>query len=168
MRRLHGGRIARLFLMAILSWQCIAPVAAATGDACVDEAARRFLVPASLIAAVMDVEGGRVGAVSHNANGSFDIGPMQINSIWLPQVEKRGGSLELLLHHRCANIHFGAWLLSRELRGIDPERIDVATFWRAVANYHSRTPSLNERYAARVWRAWMRRNQQTALRLAAN
>jgi len=132
------------------------PLPAIGADDCVDTAATRFRVPPSLIRAILAVEGGRSGAVSTNRNGSFDIGPMQINSIWLPEIEKRGGSLELILHHRCANIHFGAWLLSRELAGIDPARLDRATFWRAVGNYHSRTPELNRRYAERVWKAWRR------------
>ncbi|MCX8144803.1 MAG: lytic transglycosylase domain-containing protein [Azovibrio sp.] len=123
-------------------------------ESCIRQAAERFRVPPSLIKAIMKVEGGRVGAVSHNRNGSYDIGPMHINSIWLPEIERRGGSLELITHHRCANIHFGTWLLSRELAGLDPARIDRARFWRAVGNYHSRTPVHNERYARAVWSAW--------------
>lgn len=126
-------------------------------DGCVIQAAERFRVPASLIRAVMRVEGGRAGAMSHNQNGSYDIGPMQINSIWLPEIERRGGSLALLLHHPCANIHFGTWLLSRELAGLDPARVDRSRFWKAVGNYHSRTPAHNARYARAVWNAWMSR-----------
>lgn len=135
------------------------------GDACLKEASQRFRIPASLIRAIMDVEGGTTGRVSHNTNGSYDIGPMQINSIWLPEVEKRGGSLQLLLHHRCANIHFGAWLLSREMNGIDPARIDRASFWRAVGNYHSHTPQRNAYYAEKVWQAWKRRMAQADSRI---
>lgn len=123
---------------------------------CIEEAAVRHRLPPSLIRAILRVEGGQAGRVSHNRNGSFDIGPMQINSIWLPEIRARGGSLELILHHRCANIEFGAWLLGRELAGADPARLERATFWRAVGNYHSRTPALNRAYAARVWRAWQR------------
>ena len=129
----------------------------AAEESCLQQASKRFRVPASLIQAIMDVEGGTSGNVSHNTNGSYDIGPMQINSIWLPEVEKRGGSLQLLLYHSCANIHFGAWLLSREMVDIDPTRIDRAQFWRAVGNYHSHTPDLNARYAEKVWNAWRRR-----------
>lgn len=136
---------------------------AADNSRCLLDAAKRFRVPASLIQAIMDVEGGTQGRVSYNTNGSYDIGPMQINSIWLPDVEKRGGSLQLLLYHSCANIHFGTWLLSRELGGIDTNRIDVRSFWRAVGNYHSRTPERNAGYSQKVWLAWRKRlagNQQ--------
>lgn len=129
-------------------------------EGCVRQAAERFRLPASLIRAVLQVEGGQVGASSPNRNGSFDIGPMQINSLWLPEIERRGGSLELILHHRCANIHFGGYLLSRELAGFDWARADQKTFWRAVGNYHSHTPALNKRYAERVWRAWQREMRQ--------
>jgi hypothetical protein len=127
-------------------------------DGCVDAASARFRVPASLIRAVLDVEGGKMGRVSYNANGSYDIGPMQINSLWLPEVERRGGSLQLLLDHRCANVHFGTWLLSRELDGMDPARIDRPSFWRVVGNYHSHTPEFNARYAEKVWLAWKMRS----------
>lgn len=150
-------------LLAALTLSCslgLLPPAAARAestDSCVIQAAERFRVPASLIKAVMRVEGGRAGAVSQNRNGSYDIGPMQINSIWLPEIERRGGTLELLLHHPCANIHFGTWLLSRELAGLDPARVDRSRFWKAVGNYHSRTPAHNERYARAVWNAWMSR-----------
>lgn len=158
--------LVRAALIAVLplalSAQAAPAAPAENGDACLQQAAQRFRIPASLIRAIMDVEGGTTGRVSHNTNGSYDIGPMQINSIWLPEVEKRGGSLQLLLHHRCANIHFGAWLLSRELSGIDPARIDRAGFWRAVGNYHSHTPQRNAYYAEKVWQAWKRRTAQAA------
>lgn len=144
----------RILVFACVLW-CVSP-AFARHDDCVDDAAARFRVPPSLIRAILAVEGGRTGAVATNRNGSFDIGPMQINSIWLPEIEKRGGSLELILHHRCANVHFGTWLLARELAGADPATLDRTTFWRAVGNYHSRTPELNRRYAERVWAAWRR------------
>lgn len=138
-------------------WQAGAAAALSPDDRrCIEDAAVRHRLPPSLIRAILAVEGGQPGRVSVNRNGSYDIGPMQINSLWLPEIRRRGGSLELILHHRCANIEFGAWLLGRELAGIDPARIDRASFWRAVGNYHSRTPSLNRAYAERVWRAWQR------------
>jgi len=138
-----------LFLLALMG---IGPALAT--EPCVVEAAERFRLPPSLILAVMRVEGGKSGQVLYNQNGSFDIGPMQINSLWLPEIQRRGGTLELIAHHRCANIHFGTWLLSRGFANIDPARIDQATFWRAVGNYHSRTPEHNSRYARAVWNAW--------------
>lgn len=127
-------------------------------DECVAQAATRFRVPPSLILAIMDVEGGKTGQVSQNKNGSFDIGPMQINSIWIEQVNRKGGSLELLLYHRCANIHFGTWLLSRELSAVDLTRITPREFWQAIGNYHSRTHHLNTIYARKVWNAWRKRS----------
>lgn len=146
-----------LFGSLCLLWQAAATAALLPEDhRCIEDAAVRHRLPPSLIRAILRVEGGQPGRVSGNRNGSFDIGPMQINSLWLPEIRRRGGSLELILHHRCANIEFGAWLLGRELAGLDPSRIDHATFWRAVANYHSRTPALNRAYAERVWRAWQR------------
>ncbi|MCE1241666.1 MAG: lytic transglycosylase domain-containing protein [Oryzomicrobium sp.] len=116
----------------------------------------RHRIPSSLIRAILAVEGGAVGQTVHNRNGSVDIGPMQINSIWLPEIERRGGSLSLIRDHFCANIQFGTWLLARELGRLDITQVDRQAFWRAVGNYHSRTPELNSRYAERVWNAWRR------------
>lgn len=147
--------IAAAIVMLAFSVAAAANAAPSADEICVHAAAQRFSVPPSLIRAIMRVEGGRTGQLSPNRNGSFDIGPMQINSLWLPEIERRGGSLELIRDHRCANIHFGTWLLARELSGLDPARIDREVFWRAVGNYHSRTPPLNRRYAERVWQAWM-------------
>jgi len=128
-------------------------------EGCIHEAAVRHRVPASLIRAILMVEGGQVGQTVSNRNGSVDIGPMQINSIWLPEIERRGGSFRLIRDHSCANIHFGTWLLSREITRFDVTGLDRQTFWRAVGNYHSRTPELNSRYAERVWNAWRRLGQ---------
>jgi len=157
----NHGRTVPWWRPVILLWFVAGalPVSTFASDdsRCLLDASKRFRVPASLIQAIMDVEGGTQGKVSHNTNGSYDIGPMQINSIWLPDVEKRGGSLQLLLYHSCANIHFGTWLLSRELDGVDPQRIDIRSFWRAVGNYHSHTPERNASYSQKVWLAWRKR-----------
>jgi soluble lytic murein transglycosylase-like protein len=148
------------YLVLLLAWLAL-PAQASVYAECVEQAALRYRLPPTLIQAVLAVEGGRIGAVSYNRDGSFDIGPMQINSRWLPLIEKNGGSLALILHHPCANIHFGAWLLARELEGIDPERASQADFWRAVGNYHSRTPVLNKRYAQRVWERWQKLSRRS-------
>lgn len=154
-----ASAVARLG--AVLWLGCVPPGAAAgtpeAGTArCIEEAAARHRVPPSLIRAILSVEGGRSGQAVRNANGTVDVGPMQINSAWLPALRRMGVTLELLQHHPCANIHFGAWILGRELARVDPARLDRAAFWRAIGNYHSRTPELNARYAERVWRAWRR------------
>jgi hypothetical protein len=51
------------------------------------EAARQELEPWKLLA-VMKTEDGRVGMFSRNTNGSYDIGPMQVNTIHLKDMSK--------------------------------------------------------------------------------
>ncbi len=57
---------------------------------CINEAAVTYSVPASLIISVLSVEGGEVGMASPNSNGTFDYGPMQINTIWLDKIRPYG------------------------------------------------------------------------------
>lgn len=114
--------------------------------ACVHSAATRYGLPPRLIMALLRVEGGRVGAVSKNSNASYDIGPMQINSIHLPRLAKLGIDADSLRNDGCINIHVGAWILRREIAGAP----DV---WTGIGRYHSRTPELNAKYQVKVWRA---------------
>ncbi|MEI7610529.1 MAG: hypothetical protein WCJ64_24375, partial [Rhodospirillaceae bacterium] len=50
---------------------------------CIDGAARQQQVPREILYAIGVVEGGKVGEIAHNTNGSYDIGVFQINSHWL-------------------------------------------------------------------------------------
>lgn len=111
---------------------------------CVASASARYQVPQDLIRAVMRAEGGAVGTVARNRNGSADLGVMQINTIHLPELARYGITREVLVNNACVNIHVGTWILSRELqRGGD--------FWTNVGAYNSRTPVHNKRYRERVW-----------------
>ncbi|MGV6807365.1 MAG: lytic transglycosylase domain-containing protein [bacterium] len=126
----------------------------ARADECVDRASARYGIPSSLIHAVLKVEGGEVGQFNTNTNGTEDIGPMQINSVWLPTLEEFGISREQLLHDRCINIFIGSWILSRQLlRAKQMPGPLQRRIWWGVGAYHSRTPELNVRYATRVWEA---------------
>jgi soluble lytic murein transglycosylase-like protein len=79
---------------------------------CVAEAEQRYQVPGLLIYSVWSKERGVVGKTSKkNRNGSYDIGPMQINSSWLPKLAKFSIDEERLTWDACSNIHVGAWIL---------------------------------------------------------
>lgn len=112
---------------------------------CVTQAAIRYQLPPEIILAVMRTEGGRVGGVQKNTNGTVDIGPMQINSVHM------GSTFSGYLHPKrvrddvCVNIHAGAYLLKKAM-------IESGGFWTGVSRYHSRTPSLGEAYRDRVYR----------------
>lgn len=127
------------------------PSSALTGSlkACANSAARRYHVPEVLYLALLATEGGQVGREHRNANGSFDLGPAQINTIHLPELARLGITRAQIVNDGCLNLQIGAWLLARELDGHGPD--DPAEFWRRVGNYNSRTPEINQKYQKRVW-----------------
>lgn len=110
---------------------------------CIIKASRKYQVNPLLVRAVMNVEGGRVGTISKNTNGTYDLGIMQINTIWLDKLNKYGITWKELVYDPCVNIHVGAWILGNEIKKSD-------NVWQGVGNYHSRTPKFHERYKAKV------------------
>ncbi|OGU24411.1 MAG: hypothetical protein A2580_08700 [Hydrogenophilales bacterium RIFOXYD1_FULL_62_11] len=119
------------------------PAAAAGVDACTASAAGRYGIPLPLFQAVLKTEGGWVGLKKRNTNGSYDMGPAQINTIHLPELGKYGITEEQLVNDPCTNLHVAAYRLRFEINR-------VKDFWRGVGNYHSRTPHLNQAYQGRV------------------
>lgn len=113
---------------------------------CVMEAAKRFDLPARAIYAILSVEGGTVGKVSKNSNGSYDIGPMQINSLWL-ETFKDHVTKEQLLNDGCVNVQVGSWILKANINQAGGD------FWKGIGNYHSRTPEHHKRYKLKVYSA---------------
>lgn len=112
-------------------------------DRCVDTAAAAYGLPAHVFRAVLRTEGGWAGLKKRNTNGSYDLGPAQINTIHLPELSKHGITEHMLVHDACINIYVGAYRLKVEI-----ER--VGDLWRGVGNYHSRTPHLHQAYLKRV------------------
>lgn len=117
--------------------------------ACVFMAAHTYEVPPAALMGIYQVEAGAVGqAVGPNRNGSYDLGPMQINTIWLPELAQRWG-VEIDTAHRlvkddaCTNVGVAAWILRSHL----DETKDIA---KAIAQYHSRTPVHGNRYKSQV------------------
>ncbi|KAB8065248.1 lytic transglycosylase domain-containing protein [Janthinobacterium violaceinigrum] len=79
-----------------------------------------------------------------NANGSYDIGLMQINSSWLPIIA-RYGITEAQLLEPCVSIEVGAWILAQNIHRL-------GNSWTAVGAYNSPNAATGLRYAARVYR----------------
>lgn len=117
--------------------------------ACIEGAARFYHLPVALFSAVLRTEGGTVGQIHRNANGSYDMGPAQINSTWLPTLARAGISRSMVLNNGCLNVSLGAWILGQAMAGADPH--DPAQYWQHVGDYNSHTPKLNEKYAYKVW-----------------
>ncbi len=110
---------------------------------CINRAALVYHVPAKLILSVLATEGGRVGLASPNKNGTFDYGPMQINSIWLAKIQNYGYTQQQLQYDPCVNVAVGAWILSQNIA-------NASTMWNGIGGYHSHTAALNYRYQNKV------------------
>ena len=151
--RANINLLPKLRLVALLlACACTASVyAAQEANACIDMAAQHYDVRKDILSAVLAVEGGRTGMRTRNSNGSYDMGPMQINSTWLPELRRRGISEYDVTHDYCTNILVGAWILARELQRAGGPQMNTAEYWQAVGRYNSRTPYFNSRYAVRVW-----------------
>ena len=116
---------------------------------CIETAAQAYRVPPAILVILLNVEGGSLDAVSPNTNGTVDIGPMQINEIWLPDIAMHWGTTQrvaffTLRDSFCANVEAGTWILRQ---GLDEAKGD---FWEGVAYYHSHDPIQKRTYLRAV------------------
>ncbi len=137
----------RLMLASGAFWLCLTALAQ---PACLQQAATHYKLPLDLLSAILRVEGGRPGLAVRNTNGSFDLGPMQINTVWLSTLKPRGITLGMLRDDYCVNVAVASWILARELQRL-PNQPSRGQVWQAVGSYHSHTPEYNYRYATRLW-----------------
>ncbi|MFH1158396.1 MAG: lytic transglycosylase domain-containing protein [Pseudomonadota bacterium] len=83
-----------------------------------------------------------------NSNNTYDLGPMQINTIWIPELARYWGVSELTAMHRvrddaCVNVGVGAWILRSKMN-------QTGSLSKGVAYYHSATPRLGHNYRKKV------------------
>jgi hypothetical protein len=127
----------------------------ATIRGCITAAAKVYRLPPAVLVILLNVERGSLGRVSPNTNGTVDIGPIQVNQIWLPELAAHwhatiADAYSALRDNFCANVEAGAWILRR---GLDEARDD---FWEGVGYYHSHTPEYKTRYLRNVLRQVLR------------
>ena len=116
---------------------------------CLFAVAEVYRLPPALILILLKVEGGRLGAVSGNSNDTVDIGPMQVNTIWVPAIARhwrtsKEAAFLALRDNLCANLEGGSWILRQAL---DEAHGD---FWGGVGIYHSHNPVHKEAYLRKV------------------
>lgn len=132
------------------------PVPTPVHRLCVATAAQHYHEPVWLLYGILATEGTRPGQVVRDANGSYDMGPMGINSLWLPTLARLGITRAEILNNGCENVAIGAWILARKLRGHQVPQQAFAhprVFWRHVGDYNSATPHWNHLYRQRVAQA---------------
>lgn len=110
---------------------------------CINQAAVTYHVPATLIVSVLLTEGGHAGTAKLNSNGSYDYGPMQINTVWLDKLKNYGFTKDDIQYNPCANVTVGAWILSQRIA-------DADTMWYGVGAYNSYSLPQNYHYRNKV------------------
>jgi len=119
--------------------------------ACIFIAAQTYSVPPAVLVGIMHVEGGKVGQQVRNKNRTYDLGPMQINTIWLPELAKhwrvsKATAKRWVRDDGCTNISVAAWILRKKSS-------NAGSLYKGIAHYHSKTPSLGFNYRRKVFRA---------------
>lgn len=118
------------------------PLRPLTAD-CILDAARINGMPAAALFAILATEGGKIGEALSNKNGTWDMGPFQVNSVHLNELSAMGISPEAVLRDGRVNAYAAAWLLRKEYQR-------TGSLWRAIGAYHSRTPHRRDAYIRRV------------------
>lgn len=120
--------------------------------ACMALVASLDRLPPRVLPSIAAVEGGRIGLVSRNHDGSDDLGVMQVNTRWLPVI---AGVMHTdtemvrtrLLADPCFNISAAGAILRTY---IDQ---DDGHLMQAIGDYHSHTPLAHQNYQVQVLNA---------------
>lgn len=118
--------------------------------ACFVQAADRYSLPRVLLPAIIKVENRQKNpdAVRVNTNGTKDYGYFQHNTVLLKEYSRKFGiAVDVFKQDRCLAVMATAYKIRYEINRYGGD------FWRGVGAYHSRTPSLNRRYAEKVYYA---------------
>jgi soluble lytic murein transglycosylase-like protein len=124
---------------------------------CIFTAAQTYAVPPSVVLGILNVEGGHTGQAVHNSNNTYDLGPMQINTIWIPQLAGYWGvsqrvALKMVRDDACVNVGVGAWILRSKMN-------QTGSLYMGIAHYHSATPVHGSAYRKKVIAAMQRYRQ---------
>jgi len=139
-RATHAGHAVRhAYAVLVLSLLC----SAAHAEDCFNQAAAYQGVNPSVLRAVAWFESkGDASAINRNANGSIDVGQLQINSIHFGDLAREGVPHRALTDP-CVNVYVAAWLLKQKM-------VKYGNTWRAIGAYHSESPRLRDAYARSI------------------
>lgn len=131
---------------------------------CAANAAHYYEVPELLLHAILQKENGRVGQAVRNRNGSQDLGPAQINTVWLTEFAKYGVTREHLRDDPCTNLYAAGYVLRSNVN-----RFDGNDWFRAIIAYNigpngwNRNPTryrIGYEYALDVLKRWHALHEQ--------
>ncbi|RFU46246.1 lytic transglycosylase [Paraburkholderia sp. DHOC27] len=110
---------------------------------CFNQAAAYQGVNPSVLRAVAWIESkDDPAAINRNANGSIDVGQLQINSIHFNDLARQGVPHRALTDP-CVNVYVAAWLLKQKM-------VKYGNTWRAIGAYHSESPRERDAYALNI------------------
>ena len=112
-------------------------------------AAAFYHLPPRVLPSIQAVEGGVVGSARMDADGSQDLGIMQVNTRWLQPLSRATGLTPAAVRSRligdgCFNIAAAGAIMRTYLNE------SGGNLMLAVGYYHSHTPTLRQNYQARV------------------
>ncbi len=122
---------------------------------CLITAAIKYEIPANILLAIAEKEGGKPGQWVRNSNGTHDVGSMQFNTAYLQDLSKYGITPDHVTNTGCYAYDLAAWRVRLHIKN------DKGDIWTKAANYHSRTPKYNAKYRADLivranrWSGWL-------------
>lgn len=119
---------------------------------CMIAAASFYHLPPRVLPSIQVVEGGQIGTVHPNTDGSADLGVMQVNTRWIEPLARFAAMSPTnvrvrLIYDGCFNIAAAAAVMRTYLNEAGGDLM------RAVGYYHSHTPALSQDYQAKVLRS---------------
>ena len=129
---------------------------------CSITAAIKYEIPANILLAIAEKEGGKPGQWVHNSNGTHDVGSMQFNTAYLGDLARHGITTDDVAQSGCYPFDLAAWRVRQHIKN------DQGDIWTKASNYHSRTPKYNSKYRADLivkavkWADWLENNLATA------
>ncbi|HUN42116.1 MAG TPA: lytic transglycosylase domain-containing protein [Acetobacteraceae bacterium] len=117
--------------------------------ACMVATAAFYHLPPRVLPSIQAVEGGQVGSVHVNANGTADLGVMQVNTMWIRPLAQ-SARLEpqvvigRLIYDPCFNIAASGAIMKTYIAQAH------GNLALAIGYYHSHTPALRLHYEFQV------------------
>ena len=129
---------------------------------CSITAAIKYEIPANILLAIAEKEGGKPGQWVRNSNGTHDVGSMQFNTAYLSDLAQYGITTTDVAQPGCYPFDLAAWRVRQHIEN------DKGDIWTKASNYHSRTPKYNSKYRADLivkavkWADWLENYLATA------
>lgn len=108
-------------------------------------------LPPRVLPVLQAMEGGTVGMVNTNTNGTADLGVMQVNTLWIPALAAQAGLPEVetrrrMIEEPCFNIAAAGLVMRHYLAETGGDLL------LAIGDYHSHSRDLNAAYQAEAVR----------------